>query len=218
VARLGWLGPVIALVGVAGGGLGVWYMVHAKPHPGATIETFKVDEAGGELLVRAEDGGDRAFIEARQKGETKWQALVPHYEGKTGQPALAWSEKSVTVRVVRDGRSEIFALAMGDGQKLGGFKLAPNHGPIAQVADGPLTLTDHVRSYEIVYGADWHQLVGIDLASGRGLWRTELGPGPIKGAGISGGTVWVDTGSRHRQFQVFNGEEFYKYGEIKPAE
>ena len=113
----------------------------------------------------------------------------------------------MTVRCVRAGHAEIFAFAMSDGHKLGGMLLAPNHGPIATNPDGPITVTDHIRSYEIVTGSDWHQLVGIDLASGRGLWRVELGPTPIHEAGIEAGKVWVEQGTRRRQFQVFNGME-----------
>lgn len=206
--RLGWLGPAIVIAGLAIGGVGVWYMIHARPVAGAVIDTVKVDN-GGEIVVRAEAGdGDRAFVEARLHGETKWQALVPHYAGKTGRSGVAWSADSITVRVVRDDRAELFALATQDGHKLGGIKLAPNHGPIAKDAEGPLTVTDHIRSYEIVSGADWHQLVGVDLATGRGLWRVELGPTPIRDAGLdAAGEVWVQQGNERRKFFVFNGME-----------
>lgn len=213
MARLGWLGPAIVGVGLAGGSVGIWYMIHAKPKTGPVIDRFPLDDRGAELVVYAEDGGERAFVEARDKTDVKWQALVPPYEGGTGRPAIAWSDKAVSVRVVRDGRSEVFALAMADGRKLGGFKLAPNHERIDEHAHGPLTVTDHVRSYEIVYGPDWHQLVGIDLNSGRGLWRVELGAGAVTDFGVTGGIVSVEIGGKKRQFQVFNGEPIHRFGE-----
>ncbi len=200
------LGPAIVLIGLAVGGVGVWYMVHAHPEAGDVLDTVKVD-GGGEIVVRAEVGGDRAFVEARAGGETMWQAMIPPYPGKTGRSGVAWSATAMTVRCVRAEHAEIFAFSMTDGRKLGGMVLAPNHGPIAQSAEGPLTVTDHVRSYEIVSGSDWHQLVGIDLASGRGLWRVELGATPIHEAGLDAGKVWVEQGTKRRQFQVFNGIE-----------
>jgi hypothetical protein len=204
--RLGLLGPAIVFIGLAVGGVGVWYMIHARPVPGDVVDTVKVD-GGGEIVVRAESGGERAFVEARAHGETMWQTMIPHYPGKTGESGVAWSATAMTVRCIRGDRAEIFAFAMSDGRKLGGMVLAPNHGPIAKQADGPLTVTDHVRSYEIVSGPDWHQLVGIDLASGRGLWRVELGPTPIHDAGVDSGKVWIEQGTHRRQFQVFNGME-----------
>jgi outer membrane protein assembly factor BamB len=206
-SRLGWLGPAIVILGVAVAGLGVWYMIHARPEAGAVIDTIKV-ENGGEIVVRSEVNGDNDFVEARLNGETKWQAMVPHYAGKTGVSGIAWSPSSITVRVVRDDRAELFALSADDGHKLGGIKLAPDHGPIAKDAPGPITVTDHIRSYEIVSGADWHQLVGVDLRSGRGLWKVELGSTPIHDAGMDpGGEVWILQGTERRKFFVFNGME-----------
>src|SRR5207248_5586398 len=99
---------------------------------------------------------------------------------------------------IRDGRAELFALAMHDASKLGGMQLAPDHGPIVERAEGPVTLTDHARSYEIVSGTDWHQLVAIDLTSGRALWAHELGPAAVRAGGVTDGEVWIDQGAgRH---------------------
>lgn len=203
---LGWLGPGIVGIGAAVGALGVWYMVHARPTAGAEIDRVAIDGRRA-LVVRAEAGGDRAFVELRDGGQVRWQALVPPYGGRPGAPGIAWSPTAVSVRVVRDGHAELFALAMRDASKLGGMRLAPDHGPIAAGTGGPVTLTDHVRSYEVVSGAGWHQLVAIDLASGRALWAHELGPAPVRAGGVTGGQVWIEQATGRRSFVPDTGEE-----------
>jgi hypothetical protein len=207
--NLGWIGPVIVGIGIAVAAWGVWYMVHARPTPGAEIDRVPIDDRRA-LVVRAEAGGDRAFVELRDGDAVVWQALVPRYGGRPGAPGIAWSPVAVSVRVIRDGHAELFALSMHDASKLGGMRLAPDHGPIAP-ADGPVTLTDHTRSYEIVSGPDWHQLVAIDLTSGRALWARELGPAPVRAGGVTdgaaGGRVWIDQGVGPHAFVALTGKE-----------
>jgi hypothetical protein len=210
-SRLGWLGPAIVLVGAAVAAVGAWYIVHARPAAGDVIDTIAI-EGRRTLVVRAERGGDRAFVELRDGDEVKWQALVPRYGGRPGSPGIAWSATAVSVRVVRDGRAELFAFAMHDASKLGGMRLAPQHGPILPDAPGPVTLTDHVRSYEVVSGPDWHQLVAIDLGSGRALWSHELGSAPVRNGGVREGRVWVDQGAGVQSFDAVTGS-----AEVEPS-
>lgn len=205
-SRLGWLGPILVGIGVAIGAWGAWYMVHARPAAGAEIDRIAIDDRHA-LVVRAEAGGDRAFVELRSDDTVVWQALVPPYGGRPGAPGIAWSPTAVSVRVIRDGHAELFALSMHDATKLGGMRLAPDHGPIAAQADGPVTLTDHVRSYEIVAGPDWHQLVAIDLASGRPLWARELGPAPVRAGGVTGAQVWIDQGAGPHAYAALTGKD-----------
>ncbi|HEX3762578.1 MAG TPA: hypothetical protein VHW23_27940 [Kofleriaceae bacterium] len=204
--RLGWLGPAIVGLGAAVGALGVWYMVHARPTAGPVIDRIAIDDHRA-LVVRAEAGGDRAFIELREDDAVVWQALVPRYAGRPGAPGIAWSPTAVSVRVIRDGHAELFALSMHDSTKLGGMRLAPEHGPVIEHADGPVTLTDHLRSYEVVSGPDWHQLVAIDLASGHALWARELGPAPVRTGGVADGQVWVDQGAGPHAYTALTGKD-----------
>jgi hypothetical protein len=67
-----------------------------------------------------------------------------------------------------------------------------------------------VRSYEFVAGPDWHQLVGVDLANGEGLWRVELGAAPIAAAGLDGDVVWVVQGAQRRAFRTSDGTEIVR--------
>lgn len=204
--RLGWLGPAIVAVGAAVAALGVWYMVSVRPRAGAVIDTIRVDDQHT-LVVRAEPTSDRAFVELREGEVVKWQALVPRYAGRPGAPGIAWSPTAVSVRVIRDGHAELFALTMQNASKLGGMRLAPDHGPVELQTTGPITLTDHVRSYEIVAGPDWHQLVAIDLPSGKALWARELGAAPVRAGGVAAGLVWLDQGGPPRLFHVLTGAD-----------
>jgi hypothetical protein len=107
------------------------------------------------IAIRAQAGGDR-FVEVRDGDEVRWQALIPPYAGRPGATGIAWSPTIVTVRVKRDGRAEVFALAMPDAAKVGGLRLAAEHEPIETQPDGPVTISDHIRSYEVVGGRNWH--------------------------------------------------------------
>ncbi len=205
-SRLGLLGPILALIGVAAAGVAVWYMTIARPKPGAVIDTFVVDPQT-KIVVRAEDGGDRSFIELHEHGALKWQALIPTYAGAPGRPAVAWGDLAVTVRVQRGGRAEVFAFTRTDANKLGMLRLAQAKEPIHVQPEGPLTLTDHVRSYELVGGADWHDLIAIDLASGKGVWSAELGKTPITAGGVEGARVWVEQAGQRRWFDAATGRE-----------
>jgi hypothetical protein len=202
--RLGWLGPAIVAVGAAVAALGVWYMVSVRPSAGAVIETIRVDDRHT-LVVRAETTSDRAFVELRDGETVAWQALVPRYAGRPGAPGIAWSPTTVSVRVIRDGHAELFALAMQNASKLGGMRLAPEHGPVELQTAGPVTLTDHVRSYEVVAGPGWHQLVAIDLKSGKALWARELGAAAVRDGGVKAGLVWIEQGSAVQLFQPLTG-------------
>jgi len=204
--RLGWLGPIIVLVAAAIAGLAAWAVVVGKPTPGAEIDRIPID-ARTTFVVRAEQDGGRNFIELIEGDKLVWSALVPHYAGRPGAPGIAWNNVAVSVRVLRDNRAEIFALSLHDATKIGGFRLAPNHGEVIKQKAGPVTLTDHVRSYEIVGGADWHQLVTIDLSTGEALWVQELGPIPVDAGAVEAGTVWVRQGGLKRAFRVADGVE-----------
>src|SRR5687768_5568989 len=104
--RLGWLGPAIVLLGVAVAAVGTWYAIAAKPIPGAVIDTIAIDGQRS-VVIRAEQGGDRSFVELHASGQLVWQAFVPSYAGRPGSPGVAWSPIAVSVRVIRGDRAEI---------------------------------------------------------------------------------------------------------------
>lgn len=203
--KLGWLGPVIVCAGVAVAALGSWYVLHARPAPGDVVDTIPID-ADHRIIVRAEQHGARSFVELWEGDELRWQALVPTYGGHPGRPGVAVGKTAVSIRVTRDGRAEIFAIARDTAEKLGGMGLGHGHGTIDPEASGPVTLTDHLRSYELVAGRDWHQLVGIELTSGKPLWSVELGPAAVTDAGVAGAQIWVAQGAVRRSFDVLTGK------------
>ncbi len=205
---LGLLGPIIVLVGAAGAAVAVWYMIAAKPKAGDVVDTIAIGP-NAKIVIRAEaNAGKRSFLELYEGGELKWQALIPRYAGTPGRPGVAWSDKEITVRVDRDGgRAEVFAFLRSQGKKLGMLRLAPDKEPIHIHTQGPITLTDHVRSYELVGGADWHELLAVDLSKGAGVWKAELGKEPITAGGVSGDTVWLEQAGTRRVFDAATGRE-----------
>jgi hypothetical protein len=213
--RFGWLGPLIVLVGTAVAGLGLWVMLKNRPTPGPVIDEIKLDDKA-KVLIRSEASGERAFVEMQVDGEVKWQALVPPYAGRPGAPGIAWTDKVISVRVLRDHSPEVFALSMHDSSKLGGLHLAPDKGPAKRDASGPVTLTDHVRSYELVSGEGWNRIVGIGLDLGKILWKRDLAAAPIEAAALDGGFVWVQQAGTKRWFNVFSGKEDRSVDKIGP--
>ncbi|HEY1552344.1 MAG TPA: hypothetical protein VGG28_31170 [Kofleriaceae bacterium] len=207
MARLGWLGPAIVATGAAVACVGLWYMIHARAKPGDVIDTLTLGP-DQRLVIRNEaDGGERSFVELHEGSATKWEALIPHYVGTHLRPAVAWSPTSVTFRVQRGGRAEVFALAVNTALKLGGFRLAPEHEPNHTPEVGPITLSDQQRSYEFIGGDGWHQMVSVDLKTGDPLWKVELGAKPITDGGVSNGLVWVVQNGAKRSFDATNGVE-----------
>lgn len=210
---LGYLGPAILIVGAAAAGAAVWYMEHARPEAGAVIDTIVIDPTHT-VVLRAEAGGDRSFIEVHEGDKLKWQALIPHYAGEPGRPAIAWSDVSITVRVERGPSAEVFAFERGKAAKIGGLRLAVEHEPITTQPTGPITLTDHVRSYELVGGAGWNQIIAIDLHTGKGVWKDDLGPEPITAGGIDEHGIWLQQGQNRRVLDPATGSE---HRDIRPV-
>lgn len=202
--RLGWIGIAIVAIGAAVAGFGVYLIVTGRPQVGEVIETITIDDQR-RLVVRNEAGGERNFVELVEAGELKWRALIPPYAGRPGATGVAWGHGTITVRVMRDGRAEVFALAMTNAHKLGGFKLAPGRGHAIKTTRGPVTLTDHDRAYELVGGAGWSELVAIDLATGEGLWRQDLGPDPIDAARLEDRSIVVQQAGNTRIFRTDDG-------------
>jgi hypothetical protein len=208
-SRLGFLGPAVVIAGLVIGGIGAWIIYKNKPAVGAVIDTLVVDDAT-KIVIRAEDGGKRAFVEMHHGGEMKWQAMVPPYAGGPGRIGVTWSRVAVSVRVIRGDKAELFSLARANGSKLGGIHLADNHGTIKLDATGPLSFTDNMRSYELVEGDGWNHLAAVDLKIGQILWTRELGATPITGGVVEGGYLVLEqAGTKYgkRWFNVFTGKE-----------
>jgi hypothetical protein len=203
---LGWIGIAIVAVGVVVALIGGWYVIHARPKVGDVIDTIQIDP-DSKFVISNEAEGDRSFIELDRNGSTVWQALIPHYAGEKGRPGIAWNDKAVTIRVDRGDRAEVFALSMESAAKLGGFKLAPDHEPTTTQKDGPITVTDHTRSYEIIGTDKWHELVAVELRTGKALWAAQLGHWKVQDAGVEMPHVWVIQAKQKRYFNVLNGNE-----------
>ncbi|HUS30653.1 MAG TPA: hypothetical protein VMZ53_19220 [Kofleriaceae bacterium] len=202
---LGYVGPAIVILGIAVSVVAVWYMRAARPVPGAEFDRIPIDDSHAFVIRLDAKDPLRSFLELRERDRVMWQALIPHYIGSPGRPAIAWSPNIVTVRVERDGRAEVFAFAMTTAVKVGALRLAPEHEPITTHAQGPITLTDHVRSYELAGGAGWNQLVAVGLDTGKGVWKVDLGAAPITDGGVDGSTLWLVQGGKRLTFDAATG-------------
>ena len=201
-----YLGIIVVATGAAIAAAMIWFMLHVRPTPGAVLDRITV-APNTEIVIRAEQGSDRNFIELHEHGKLKWQALIPHYAGSPGRPAVAYGPTAVTVRVARDGHAEVFAFSTQSAEKIGGYRIAAEHEPITTHPDGPITLTDHVRAYELAGGSDWHQIAAIDLATGKGQWKRELGPQTITDGGVDAGGVWLVQGGKRRLLDAITGAD-----------
>jgi hypothetical protein len=215
LARVRWLGPAIVIGGLAIGGIAVWYWRHAQPVAGDLVHAGRCRNPGGDsgfVAIRSERDGDRSFVEMHARGSDGvdrviWQALIPHYAGSRDRTAFACGKAALTVRVERGGRAEVFGFELGSGEKIGGYRLASEHEPIRVEPTGPITLSDGERSYEIVGGPGWHQLIAVDLATGRGLWKVDLGADPVDDGRVENGQVSIRQGVRQRSFTPEQGRE-----------
>lgn len=214
--RLGWLGPIIVLVGAAAAAFGIWWMSQARSHAGKYVDVFALD-GDTALVVRDEVSSTRSFLELRHfDGAVAWQAMVPPYAGRPGAPGLAASRDAASVRVVRNGAAEVFGMAMRNASKLGGFKLASDRPADASGHTLPaaVTLTDLRYSFELVGQQvsprapnvqPWAAIAAVNLANGKKQWDVDLGAAPITAAGISDGAIWVQQGGAIRGFATADG-------------
>jgi hypothetical protein len=202
---LGYLGPAIVVLGILVSIVGLWYMRSARPVPGDVFDRIAIDDTHAFVIRLDAKDARRSFLELRERDEVKWQALIPHYAGAPGRPALAWSDNIVTVRVERDGRAEVFAFTIATSSKVGALRIAPEHEPITTQATGPITLTDHVRSYELAGGPGWNQIVAIGLDTGKGVWKVDLGPEPVTDGGVDGNSLWLVQGGKRRRLDSATG-------------
>jgi len=205
-SRLGWLGPAVVILGLVVGSIGVWVIYKNKPRNGPLIDTIEVDP-NTKIIIRAEANGPNAFAELIEGGELKWQSLIPPYAGRKGRVGVAVTETAVAVRVVRGDQAELFCLARANGTKLGGVHLGLGHTNLKLDGDGPLQFSDARRTYEIVAGDGWNQVVAVDLTLGNPLWKQDLGPAPVTAGGMTGGNLWLVQGGLKRWFNVFSGKE-----------
>lgn len=211
--RLGFLGPSLVLLGAAVAAFGAWWMVHARASATAYLDVVALDDHTA-LAVRGERSTTRAFVElhrlAGDEPRVQWQALVPRYAGRPGTPGLAASRQAISVRVVRDGRAELFGLSMRNAAKLGGLHLARERPQRASGNTLPaaVTLFDGVASFELVGSEEppaWAAVAAIELDTGRERWHRELGAEPVEAMWLAGDTLWLRQAGQVRGLAVADG-------------
>jgi hypothetical protein len=199
----------VMVLGVAVGSAGIWWMSRSRPEPGAYIDVLAL---GGDaaVAVRRERSGARSFVELIDGGRARWNALVPRYADPPSGIALAASTAAITVRVVRGGLPEVFALDARDAAKLGGIHLAASRPPHRTGYTLPVAATVNVAGVAIeVIGDDgvWAELVGVRQQDGKPAWRQPLGAVRVDSVSAPPGTpeVSVRQGARTRVFAAATG-------------
>ncbi len=182
---------IVLVVGFGAGGLASWFLIGARPVPGAFIDALATPD--GVLAIRHERSSDRDFVELWTEQEEApglrrhWSGLIPRYAGHPGVMAAAATRAVATVRVIRGGRPQLFAFDLVHGSKIDSFDLDPTL-PIAPEA---WTLPEVGTT-----GADAHTiealataeggavLIAVDLAGHALTWRRTLPWAPTR--------VWID--------------------------
>jgi hypothetical protein len=179
---------IVALVlgiGLSVGALGAWWLVHARPRPGEIIDVLATPI--GAVVVRHEQGSDRAFIELYDDSKLRWRGLIPRYAGGPGTLAVAASPHAVTVRVMRGGHPHVFAFHAGTGKKLDSFDLTPEAppDPAAYTLPSVATVSDGRRGAEVLAAPGGGSVViGVALEERRLAWRRSLPQQPTD--------AWID--------------------------
>lgn len=182
---------IVLALGIGVGSLGAWWVVKARPRPGAIIDALAIPD--GAVVVRHERSSERSFVELYDRDRLRWRAMVPPYAGAPGRPALAYSRRSVIVRTLRGGKPYVFAFDTAGGAKIDSFPLdGDNLTGLATVSSGGR------HAAEIVGQPGGGALViGVDLDA-RGLtWRAPLTWQPTA-AWFAGETLVVDGGADRR--------------------
>lgn len=188
-----WLAPTVLALGVAIGGLGVWFMLHARPTEDDYYEVFALDDHTA-VALRHERGSARSFLELVELGRgVRWQALIPPYAGRPGAIAIAASPTAITVRVKRDGKDELWALSTEDSEKLGQVQLLPGAPRAGAKPPAVITVSDLQQSFELV-GDDAHAtaVTAIHLADGVAQWHVDVGDA-VQAAWLDPRALWVRT-------------------------
>lgn len=216
---------IVALVmslGLTLGGLGAWWVVHARPRPGEFIDALATPE--GAVVIRREQASDHAFLEVYDAGtlrpgfaeasgagsyRLRWRGMVPKYAGRPGALAVAASRRSVTVRVARRGHPYVFAFDAATGAKLDSFDLTPEAPPDANVYTLPTvaTVSDGERGAEILANPGGGTLViGVALDERRLAWK-KTNPAPATDAWIAGDLLVVQTGATRQAYRLADGAD-----------
>lgn len=188
--RLGWLGPVVVVVGIAVGSVGIWWMKQSRPVPGPYIDVLALD-AEWAVAVREQLGSANAFVELRHASRgLVWRALIPPYAGSPQSLALAGSSTAIAVRFVRGRQEHLWALHTLTGKKMGSVHLGDALGaaPVRTFGDGKI-------AFQVVRNTDGYALSAIDLGVGSELWRKSIGADPVFAATITGDAVVLARGS-----------------------
>lgn len=197
---------IVLAIAFALGGLGSWWLVRARPEPGAFLDALALPD-GGAVVIREERGTEHAFIEVHDRDRLLWRGLVPHYAGRPGTMAVAVSPAVLTVRVARGGHPHLFAFDTRTGSKITSFDLMVDEPPDAAAYTLPSIATVGAgdRSVEVLArpggGA---RLVLVELRERRLAWKVDVAAPPDE-VWVTDTAVVARTGSARAAWHVVTG-------------
>jgi hypothetical protein len=203
--RLGWLGPLLVIIGLAGGAFGIWWMQQVRPVAGKVIDAIALGD-DAYVVIRDQQGSSRNFLEMIVAGNVKWQTMIPPYAGRLGSPAIGVGPDTLSVRLVRNGHSEVFGLSISNASKVGSFKIAADRPASPTGHCGKvITLTNGSLSFEVVEGDGWNDIAAVDVTTGVPIWSAKLGAATILDGGFVDDVVWLWNGTATLAFALADG-------------
>lgn len=200
----------VLILGFGVGGLGAWFLMGARPVPGAFIDAVATPD--GVLALRHERSSSRDFCELWTADEDHhlrrhWSGLIPPYAGRPGVMTAAATREVATVRVIRGGRPQIFAFDLVHGQKIDSFELDPSLPPSPAAWTLPAVGTTSADAHTIealATGDGGAVLLALDLAHHASTWRQTLPWTPAR-VWIVGDAVGASDGSHQAGFALQTG-------------
>lgn len=200
---------IVLVIGFGAGGLASWFLIGARPVPGAFIDAVATPD--GALAIRRERSSNRGFVELwRDKGGKlyrRWSGLIPHYAGHPGMMAAAATKTVATVRVIRGGRPQMFAFDLVHGAKIESFDLDPSlpDSPLAWTLPTVGTTGAEDHAIEAVATSDGGaELIAIDLPGRSTLWKRTLPWQPTR-VWVTGNVVGADDGTHRAGLALLTG-------------
>lgn len=170
---------VVLALGLGLGALASWFLVGARPEPGAFVDAVVTPD--GALAIRHEHASARGFFELWRVDDGRlrrvWSGMVPRYAGKPGVIAAAATRAVATVRVIRGGRPHLFAFDLVRGAKIASFELDPSGPADPAVWSLPTVATAGAEAHTIEVvgtGGGGSALIAVDLGRRSLVWRRTL--------------------------------------------
>lgn len=175
-------------------GVGIWMLFRGKPTPADFLEVVALDGEYALVVRDLSDGDRRDFFSLYHVHEgERWGALIPPYLHAPGRLGIAASPNVATIRVARDGDSQVLGFAMHGPLKAGRLSVADPRppSPDAYALPDVATVSDVTHAFELFrLGGDAGgiEVTATEIDRGTLLWRQQV-PGATAPAWLRPGAL-----------------------------